>query len=122
VTHNLGGTNLLASDSYQLHPTGRRTNALEIIKTEDVGTPRITNTFTWWYDGMYRLTNEVLSCSVSGNTYTNQYQYDKVGNRWSKTKLQNGVTTVTTNQFNANDQLLKEVTSTNGVFCINYVD
>jgi RHS repeat-associated protein len=117
LTHKLGA-NLLASYSYQLHPTGRRTNAVEIIKTEDTGTPWITNTFTWWFDGMYRLTNEVLSCSVSGNTYTNQYQYDKVGNRWSKTKLQNGVTTLTTNQFNANDQLLKEVTSTNGVLCI----
>src|SRR5207248_2900490 len=50
LTHSLGGTNLLASYNYQLHSTGRRTNAVEIIKTEDGGTPWITNTLSWAYD------------------------------------------------------------------------
>lgn len=116
LTHSLGGTNLLASYSYQLHPTGRRTNAVEILKTEDTATPYITNTLSWAYDGMYRLTNEVsISTAPSGNgTYTNAYQYDQVGNRFAKVHSQYGGTTTITNLYNENDQLLKEVTLTNG--------
>jgi RHS repeat-associated protein len=113
LTHSVGGTNLLASYSYQLHSTGRRTNALEILKTEDSDTPWITNTLTWAYDGMYRLTNEVSICSTNTGTYRNAYQYDKVGNRFAKIHYQNGNITTITNVFNDNDQLLKEVTKLN---------
>jgi RHS repeat-associated protein len=108
LTHVATNT-LLASYSYQLHATGRRTGATEILKTEDSGTSYITNTLAWGYDQMYRLTNEVSISSSTLGTYTNQYQYDKVGNRFSKVKYLNGTITTTTNLYNENDQLLKEV-------------
>jgi RHS repeat-associated protein len=66
---------------------------------------------------MYRLTNEVSICCTNSGTYTNAYQYDKCGNRFAKIHYRNGVTTITTNVFNANDQLLTEVSITNSVPC-----
>ncbi|PWU19984.1 MAG: hypothetical protein C5B50_05050 [Verrucomicrobia bacterium] len=110
LTNMLGGTNLLSSYTYQLHPTGRRTNALEILRTEDSTPFWLTNTLIWQFDGMYRLTNEVCVSSNNVSTYTNVFQYDQVGNRFSKAHLQNGATTTVTNLFNGNDQLLVEVT------------
>src|SRR5439155_13375934 len=104
ISHALGGTNLQSSYSYQLHATGRRTNAVEILHQEN--DLWLTNTLSWAYDGMYRLTNEVSISSSSAGTYTNQYQYDKVGNRFSKTHYQGTSTMVVTNLFNENDQLL----------------
>jgi RHS repeat-associated protein len=117
LTHKLGGTNLLASYSYQLHPTGRRTNAVEILRIPDSeGGGYMTNTLSWAFDQMYRLTNEVSISSVGvTGTYTNAFSYDKVGNRWSRIHYQNGTSTSVTNQFNDNDQLLKEVTLSGGV-------
>lgn len=114
LTHALCGTNLLASYSYVLHPTGRRTNAVEILKQEN-GT-WLTNTLSWTYDQMYRLTNEVSMSSApsNGGTYTNAYQYDKVGNRFTLAHSQNGSTTTTTNLFDVNDQLIREVTLSGG--------
>jgi len=58
LTHTASGGALLASYTYQLHPTGRRTNAVVIPLNPDDST-RITSTITWQYDGLYRLTNEV---------------------------------------------------------------
>jgi uncharacterized protein RhaS with RHS repeats len=110
LTNSLGN-NLLASYNYQLHPTGRRTNAVEIVKIPDSeGGGYLTNTLSWAYDQMYRLTNEISISSAPGGTgtYTNAYAYTKVGNRFSRIHYQNGTTT-TTNTFNENDQLLNEV-------------
>lgn len=45
LTHTANGV-LLASYTYQLHATGRRTNAVEILRTEDEATRYQTNTFT----------------------------------------------------------------------------
>jgi RHS repeat-associated protein len=112
VTHKLSGTNLLASYSYTLHSTGRRIGAVEILQTETNSPAWITNTMSWAYDQMYRLTNEVSVCSTSTGNYTNQFRYDLVGNRFSKTQVVPSGTSVTTNLFDANDQLLKEVTWT----------
>ncbi|PWU13796.1 MAG: hypothetical protein C5B50_18570 [Verrucomicrobia bacterium] len=115
LTNLLGGTNLLSSYTYQLHPTGRRTNAVEVLKTEDSTSPWITNHITWQYDGMYRLVNEFsVSSTNSAWSYTNTFQYDQVGNRFSKVHSQNGATTAVTNLFNDNDQLLREVTLSDG--------
>jgi RHS repeat-associated protein len=110
LTQKLGGTNLLASYSYQLHPTGRRTNAVEILKTEDSGVPWITNTLSWAYDQMYRLTNETSISSFGAANFTNRYAYDLVGNRFSRVHIVSAGTSTTTNLFNENDRLLKEVT------------
>jgi RHS repeat-associated protein len=92
--------------------TGRRTNATEIVKEEGGGWQ--TNTLSWAYDGLYRLTNEVCISTVSGASYTNAFQYDKAGNRWQQIRTRSGGTTTITNLHNANDQLLKEVTLVGG--------
>jgi RHS repeat-associated protein len=110
LTHKVGTTNL-ATYTYILHPTGRRTNAVEVLRQED-GT-YITNTLTWAYDGMYRLTNETVASTCSALSYTNSYQYDLVGNRFTKVNCQGAITTITTNAYDANDELLTEVTKTN---------
>jgi YD repeat-containing protein len=83
LTHQAGTTNL-ATYSYQLHSTGRRTNATEILRQE-TGT-YLTNTLSWNYDAMYRLTNEVSSSSASDGQYSSEYQYDKAGNRANCTR------------------------------------
>jgi len=54
-----------------------------------------------------------VQTSTSGTTaltHSTSYEYDKNGNRWKKVDVVGGVTTTITNQYNANDQLLKEVT------------
>jgi RHS repeat-associated protein len=110
LTHQVGSTNL-ATYRYQLHPTGRRTNAVEILRQED-GT-YLTNTHAWKYDGMYRLTNEVVASSASAGQYATEYHYDRVGNRLKKILTQGANVTTITNEYNNNDQLLKEVTKLN---------
>jgi RHS repeat-associated protein len=109
LTQVVGTTNL-ASYSYTLHPTGRRTGATEILRQED--NTYLTNTLTWQYDGMYRLTNEVSLCSSATYSYTNAFQYDLAGNRLKQIKMAGGNTTTTTNLYNDNDHLLREVTLT----------
>lgn len=111
LTHQAGTTNL-ASYSYTLHATGRRTGATEILRQED--NTYLTNTLTWQYDGMYRLTNEVSLCSSSAYSYTNAFQYDLVGNRVKQTRFAGGNITTTDSTYNDNDHLLQEVTGFNG--------
>ncbi|PWU19131.1 MAG: hypothetical protein C5B50_07315, partial [Verrucomicrobia bacterium] len=106
LTHQAGTTNL-ATYTYALDLTGRRTNAVEVLRQEDGS--YLTITQRWAFDQMYRLTNEVSLCSSASYSYTNSYRYDQVGNRFSKTRVQSTGTITTTNLFNANDQLLQEV-------------
>ncbi len=115
LTHTASGGALLASYSYKVDSTGRRTNAVEVLLDTNDST-RTTNTIIWQYDGLYRLTNEVQTStsSTTALTHSSSYQYDKAGNRWKKIDVVGGTTTTITNQYNANDQLLKEVTLVGG--------
>jgi RHS repeat-associated protein len=110
LTQVVGTTNQ-ASYAYKLDLTGRRTNAVEILLQE--GGTYLTNTLTWEYDGMYRLTNEVSISSSSGGNYTNAFQYDLVGNRYRAIKTASGNITTVTNAYDGNDRLLREVTQVN---------
>jgi RHS repeat-associated protein len=116
LTHQAGTTNL-ATYVYQLHSTGRRTNAFEVICLPG-GTCR-TNSLTWAYDQMYRLTNEVATSTVSSGQYTDSYEYDKVGNRLRKIHVVGSNTTNTTYAYNSNDELLQEVASFNSLSTTN---
>ena len=109
LTHTASGGALLAGYSYKVDSTGRRTNAVEVLLNTDDST-RTTNTISWQYDGLYRLTNEVSTSTASALAHATSYQYDKVGNRVKKVDVVGGTTTTVTNLYNANDQLLKEVT------------
>ncbi|HWQ91933.1 MAG TPA: RHS repeat-associated core domain-containing protein, partial [Clostridia bacterium] len=106
LTHTASNGALLASYSYQLHPTGRRTNAVEILATDDSQTPWMTNTIAWSYDAMYRLTNEVTVSTSSAVAHSAAYEYDLAGNRWKRTSG----TETTTYVHDDNDQLRSEVT------------
>ncbi len=116
MVHKLGSTNL-AIYSYILSATGRRTSATEVLLQETSSYQ--TNTLTWQYDGMYRLTNEinVTTSSAGPYAYTNAYSYDLVGNRLQKTQSSAGTATDTYN-YNANDELTNEV---DGSSAINYL-
>jgi len=116
LTHTASSDVLLASYSYRLDLTGRRTNAVEVIRIpNDEGGGYITNVFSWSYDALYRLTNEVCISSVAGGSYTNVFEYDLVGNRLKEVRYRPGSVTTITNLYNGNDWLLREVQLVNGV-------
>jgi RHS repeat-associated protein len=108
MMHKVGSTTNTVY-RYGLDATGRRTNAVEVVRQED--STYLTNTLTWQFDGMYRLTNEMSLCSSNVFSYTNQYAYTLSGNRFTKTSIA-GNTVSTTNLYDANDELLREVIKT----------
>jgi YD repeat-containing protein len=105
LVHQAGTTNL-AAYSYRLDATGRRTNAVEVL-WQETGT-YLTNTLSWQFDGLYRLTNEITQCSATGYSYTNGFVYDLNGNRLQQTRQGANATTIT-NAYDGNDELLQEV-------------
>jgi len=113
LTHQAGTTNL-ATYSYKLDRTGRRTNAVEILLQEG-GAGYLTNTLTWQYDGMYRLTNEISACSLAAGQYSTAYQNDKVGNRLKRIEVIGGTNYTTASSFDTNYELLVETSIQNGV-------
>lgn len=106
---------MLSQFSYQLHPTGRRTNAVEVLWDPDAA-DYITNTISWQYDGMYRLTNETCTSTSGTLARTRSYEYDKAGNR---VKQMRGAETITY-EYNANNQLTNEVSSVSGTTTYQY--
>src|SRR6266851_8953393 len=96
----------LSSYSYTLNADGMRTGATEQQKESDGSTS--TTTKTWTYDNLMRLTGEAVSSTNSGQSYTDTYSYDLVGNRLSKTDVANGQTETINDVFNNNDQLTNE--------------
>lgn len=106
LTH-VAGAALKASYSYKLDVTGRRTNAVEVLLQEGSSGYQ-TNTLSWAYDGLYRLTNEVSITKSPGNSdyaYTNAFVYDLNGNRVKQARM-GGSTTIYF--YDANDQLTSE--------------
>jgi len=104
--------NMLSSYSYTVNADGMRTGVTE-HQLESDGTTS-TTTKTWSYDNLQRLTGETVVSSISGNSYTDTYSYDLVGNRLSKTDVVGSTTTVATDSFNADDQLTSETGTVNG--------
>ncbi len=94
----------LASFAYKLAPAGNRTNLVDNVG----GTGR---TFSWSYDPLYRLTNEVITgASPSGTT---SYQYDAVGNRTNRTSNVAGIGNQALT-YNTNDWLTTDTYDNNG--------
>ena len=115
LTHKIGSTTN-AAYNYVLDATGRRTNAVEVLLQEGAA-GYLTNTLTWQFDGMYRLTNEVTLCSAAGGSYTNSYSYNLAGNRLKQITRAGNLITIT-NSYDPNDELLREVTQTG----VNYTE
>jgi len=92
-----------ASYSYTLSPTGNRTGAVESSG----------RTLNWSYDGIYRLTNEIISLdphSVNGSV---GYGLDPVGNRLNQASTLPGIGTGAFT-FDADDRLNTETYDANG--------
>jgi RHS repeat-associated protein len=120
LVNSTTNNSLRSQFSYGVDGTGRRTNAMEIVKTEDTGNVYQTNILTWAYDQMYRLTNEVCLSTVSGANYSNAYSYDKAGNRKKKIRY-SSVMETNVSYFNDNDQLMREeITPSSGTAKTNY--
>jgi len=116
LVHQAGMTNL-AAYSYKLDATGRRTNAVEVLWQE--GGTYLTNTLSWQFDGLYRLTNEVAWCSATGYSYTNGFVYDLDGNRLQQIRTGGSAETITSH-YDLNDQLTNEVSSISGTTSYAY--
>jgi RHS repeat-associated protein len=110
LTYTSSASVLLGQYSYKADAAGRRTNAVEILRQENG--LYLTNTLTWQYDNLSRLTNEALICSTPSASYTNSYSYDLAGNRLSKIHASNSPETITY-QYNPNDELTNDISSVN---------
>ena len=107
------GENLLAQFTYDLLADGKRRRVTEI---DDANR---TTTVDWFYDNLGRLTREVFDSQYSdGDTidYVNDYTYDLVGNR--KTKTADTDPTFATNP--THDQMGGYVASRNELFSYDY--
>jgi uncharacterized protein RhaS with RHS repeats len=84
LTNLVAGTPLaaLASFAYRHGPAGHRANLFENIG----GAGR---TFTWSYDPLYRLTNEVITGRAPTGPVS--YRYDAIGNRTNRTNKVRGI-------------------------------
>ena len=95
---NKQGETILSSYSYELNDAGHRLSV-----TEYDG-----RTVSYTYDELYRLTEE----NINGGERILAYTYDSVGNRLTKDDSLAGLTTYT---YDANDRLLSEVLTLDGV-------
>ncbi len=93
-----------ANFTYQLGPSGNRTNLSETIGST-------SRNFAWGYDNVYRLTSEIATASGSSNILN--YGYDNVGNRLTRA---NGGFSLTNQSFsfNSNDWLNGDSYDNNG--------
>ena len=108
---------LLASFTYALAPTGRRT-AVHEESLESDNQYSITD-IAYTYDRLNRLTAESSTSTLSSLSYSNTYTYDLVGNRLQKCST--GVLPVSTSySYNSNDQLLTETSTLNGQTSYTY--
>ena len=92
-----------ASYSYQLGPTGNRTQV-----TESNG-----RALNWSYDGIYRLTNESISNDPEHVNGSVAYGLDPVGNRLTETSSLSGVNSGSFG-YNVDDELSSETYDSNG--------
>ena len=109
LTHKKADT-LIASYTYNLLSTGRRSAVTEV-------TPEGTSQINYTYDNLYRLTSETRT---GVNSFTANYTYDINSNRTQKVETVNGITETINYEYNANDQLLSEVSSANGTTVYTY--
>ena len=109
VSHKKADT-IIASYTYKLLPTGRRSAITEV-------TPEGTSQVQYTYDNLYRLTNEQR---IGVKSLTASYTYDINSNRTRKVETISGITETINYEYNANDQLLSEVSSANGTTIYSY--
>jgi len=104
---NLNGTTELSHFDYTYYLDGNQESKKDVVTNK-------TSTYT--YDGLGRLTSEI-EAKGSSTTSTTSYAYDDYNNR--KTMNSNvfylGITNVTNYNYDANNRLITEIKTTNGV-------
>jgi RHS repeat-associated protein len=115
---NKKGTTVLSSYTYALENDGLRTGVTENQLETDGSTSTVTK--TWTYDGLRRLTQEAVTSSITANNYTDNYSFDLVGNRLTKTHAQGGQTLTVIYTYNNNDQLTSESGSGSSTYSTTY--
>src|SRR5438445_13030969 len=119
VTNKRGST-LLSSYVYTLEADGLRTRVTEQQLEADSSYSTVTK--TWSYDSLQRLTPEAYSTTTSPltNNYTDQYAFDLVGNRLTKTHTVGGQTLSISYVYTHNDQLGSESGSGSSTYSTTY--
>jgi len=99
LEHKNSVAQVIASYAYTLGATGNRTRI-----DENTGISRV-----YQYDNLYRLTQDAVSDPAGAQAYTDDYSYDAVGNRLTKTHAAGAVPGVAAEYaYNNADQLLTE--------------
>lgn len=110
---------ILSSYTYTLAPNGRRSAVAEQTLKDDNLTFSTRN-IAYTYDALNRLTKEVSECADNAElAYTDEYTYDLVGNRLKKVHTADINETIDYN-YNSNDQLISESSSTKGDIAYTY--
>ena len=115
LSHNAATGELVAEYQYTLAPTGHRIALLE--KSMINGALTVTGSVSYQYDGLYRLVREKRT---GNNAFDAMYSYDANGNRISKQLIDNSGQNIITYSYNANDQLMKEVSTSDGTTTYSY--
>ncbi|MDD5705612.1 MAG: PKD domain-containing protein [Kiritimatiellae bacterium] len=111
LTHHDAAGRLLGAYGYTLAPDGRRTGAAEVqLSSFESPTSSFTNTVSYTYDVLNRLTRESLAAADDplNPSYTSDYVYDLAGNRLARTVSAGGQILTTTYEYDANDRLIRE--------------
>jgi len=109
---------LLAEYDYTVRDDGKRTEAVERFWFDDNADGILDpheNRMTWIYDNLGRLTDEVFDHYDNSLDQTEHFVYDLVGNRLSQSVDRGNDGTVdetTSYQYDANDRLTEETSST----------
>ncbi|MFZ6682213.1 RHS repeat-associated core domain-containing protein [Undibacterium sp. Tian12W] len=109
------GSSVVAGSRYTLAANGQRTK-VEEFDTQSTQVNLLAanpvRTTSYQYDGVNRLTQELVRDRSNATVRTTDYQYDKVGNRSQKTETSANGTTTTTYIYDANDRLTQETKTT----------
>jgi RHS repeat-associated protein len=103
VKRGAAGAMLLAMN-YTVDASGLRTGVEEL---DPIGTVR---TVEYRYDGVRRLTDEIIVHRDAARGRISAWTYDRVGNRLSQMVMVGGVTETTAYAYDVNDRLLTETT------------
>ncbi|PAT33092.1 hypothetical protein CLI92_05275 [Vandammella animalimorsus] len=120
IRHQGSQGQTLAQFDYQHNRDGQRTQAVEVIHAAGSTAPTTQRTIDWTYDPAGKLTQEhIQQTQPTAQTLSIAYQYDKVGNRTSRT-VTGAINQTTTYQYDANDRLTQSSDSIEGTTSYRY--
>ncbi|MBC3916477.1 RHS repeat-associated core domain-containing protein, partial [Undibacterium sp. CY18W] len=112
VLHQKANGSIVAGSRYTFTSNGQRTKVEEFDAASTITGNIVANpvrTTSYQYDGVNRLTQELVKDRSGTTMRTIDYQYDKVGNRSQKTETTQAGTETTTYVYDSNDRLTQEM-------------